>query len=124
MTFEFEIGNTKYKGFGVVREAGKDIVAISLPNGVVQPFYKAADSFLDIGYIGNWLPFDGIGYDGRYFYKSRFLTYNGPYHKYGTAELKRVSQALEFCQIPPAAETGWIECNSWLKAHGAKIDEK
>lgn len=123
MQAAFSLDNKYYNVYGTTRNAGRDIVAVILPNGTRQPFYRSTGQNSKMP--GKWLPFDGIAKQGAWFHKSRFCAWPVPnrLHRLGTDELAEVSIALGNIPILEATEASWQDCNAWLRAHGCQVKE-
>lgn len=97
---------------GIIRYANRDIIKVRLKNGTVQPFYRSTGH--NSGMAGTWLPFDGIspmpgGGATHWFNKSRFSSgdlssSSHPLHRFGTEELKQISNWLRGQNIQQGQE--------------------
>lgn len=100
----------------VYRCANRDIIKVLLDNGTFQPFYKSSGK--NSGKKDEWLPFDGILCHEEFplwFHKSRYKNKENPeYHRYGTPELKDVSEKLGDMEIREGTEATCSEINAWL----------
>jgi hypothetical protein len=127
---------------GVKTHSGRDIIRVKLQSGEIQPFYQSSGS--NSGKPGSWLPFSGLGMQhGKTWFDKAFSTGGKlrdpkhPLHRYGTEELKNVSQQLEGMSFPlpegtvrggtgiygppehPAAEINqWLGTEKALAWHG------
>ena len=107
---------------GVIKYAFRDIIRVRLENGELQPFYKSTG--VNSKRPGVWLPFDSISLFSH-FRKSRYshgidadgdkLNTDHPLHRYGSEELKAISEALADIEIPDGFELeGPPYVNLWL----------
>src|SRR5688572_27938273 len=101
---------------GVLRIKDRDIIRVRLSDGKLQPFYKSSGR--NSGMKGRWLPFDGVlCFEGRplWFDKGRFASPSFTrLHRFGTQELKDISDKLGQMDIPEGEETDCLEINNWL----------
>lgn len=105
---------------GVKRYANRDIIVVSLPSDVLQPFYRSTGQ--NSGMPGVWLPFDGLSHGGTWFHKQRFTSPTlGPLNGFGTDQLKTVSAQLADRAIPRGEDMGWQEINAWMLRMGVKL---
>lgn len=107
-----------------INYARRWIVAVRLPDGAVQPFYRSSGH--NSGKPGTWLPFDGLAYQGLWLNKSRFV-HNPPYqilpdpryHRYGSPELMEVSDWLGGQEwTEPGPEVTPEEADRFLESAG------
>lgn len=76
---------------GPIRFHSRDIIIVNN-----QPFYRSSGH--NSGLPGIWLPFDGISFQNSlWFSKNRYLQ---PIHRFGTQELKNISDWLSTIDIP------------------------
>ncbi len=99
----------------VLRFAGRDIILCG-----EQPFYRSSGR--NSGKPGEWLPFDGIGVMlGLWFVKDRYLVEKyDPLYRYGTAELKKISEELGEMIIPEGKISSPFEVNEFLNTKDSK----
>ena len=89
---------------GVIRYKGRDIVMV-LVDKKRQPFYKSTGR--NSHKPDTWLPFDGVMYPESIEWFDKQAYGRGrehPLHRYGTEELKQVSDALAGMEIPQGTE--------------------
>jgi len=102
------------------RDGGRDMVVVDVPNHGPQAFYRSTGN--NSGKPGEWLPFDGISpRRGGWFDKYRF-TFDRQGHalseemdRYGTPELKAMSERLTSMNIPEGQVIAdQRDINAWL----------
>ena len=109
----------------ILRHAERDIIKVTLDDGQVQPFY--CSSGYNSGMPGTWLPFDGcyiIGGQVVWFDKRKYKwdyrlsqdlqTVEPHLDRYGTEELKAISDELAKMDIPKGIESTGEEVNKFL----------
>lgn len=108
----------------VRRFHGRDIVRVLLDSGEIQPFYRSSGKNSRLP--GAWLPFDGIQIlritrhaEHTWMDKQRFterpsLQEGTPLHRYGTDELKQISEALGSMDIAEGQTHRAQAINKWL----------
>ncbi len=101
----------------ILRFADRDIILIEFDNGNKQSMYRSTGR--NSAMPGTWLPFDGIAYSGRWFDKSKYVTYhnsNVPHHleRFGTLELKQLSEQLGKIDISIGEEVDFPIVNEFL----------
>lgn len=121
---EIDIAGDKYSIYGTMRYKGQEIVCVRLKSNTVQAFYCSQDPVLEPNIVGQWVPFDGIAYEGSYMNRWRFTRVGTPLPRYGTEEIKRVSEALNTTIITSVQEESWQDCNAFIRAHGGTVCEK
>jgi hypothetical protein len=114
-------------GAEAIRYKGRDIIRVPLSDGTIQPFYRSTGN--NSKRAGEWFPFDGVGADeqGELLLKSRFAS--GAMedtvhllHRFGSEEMKAVSERLGAADIKPGGEVATPdEVNKWL-GRGAESD--
>ena len=99
----------------VLRFGGRDIILVELDDGSPQPFYRSSGK--NSGCKGTWFPFDGIcnyfGYGTLWFNKYNYVT-TREYYRYGSQELKNVSDWLALQDIPKGEIKTPFEINEFL----------
>lgn len=83
----------------ILNFASRDVTVIKIGN-LKQGFYRSSGKNSDMP--GVWLPFDGVGFhpgSGLWFDKKRFAT-KDKLHRFGTQQLKDISQELTNMNIP------------------------
>lgn len=99
----------------ILRYAGRDVCKVEMPNGSTQGFYLSTN----VEAKNQWLPFDGIisiANARPWFNKTNFhqIPKTDHLYRYGTEELKQLSQILENNQIPEGKEATTEEINKFL----------
>lgn len=70
------------------------------------------------GMPGVWLPFDGIARQGTWFDKTAYCFPVSDIHRFGTQELKDLSDELGVINIPMGEEASYATINTFLKYTG------
>lgn len=101
----------------ILRFAERTIILVEFDNGETQPMYRSTG--INSGMPGTWLPFDCITNGGTWFDKSRYVGITNPdvpphLERFGTPELKKLSEELGELGISLGVYTAWEDINDFL----------
>ena len=98
----------------IIRYQNRDVIVVRMPNNTRQGFYKSSGR--NSGMKDTWFPFDGWMpcYPHGWFIKDNYCQIQGDLHRYGTQELKNVSDYLATLEIPQGKVT---EDGRWINKY-------